>query len=93
MQTRTIVGLVAAFAPFVISFSYTSSTSYNGVTTSCSSFNLLPLLGGIIAAVIGGMILKDDSPTEGNERLLALLMIGVGILQLLRGIGVFGGGC
>ena len=39
------------------------------------------------------MILKDDNPTEGNERLLALLMIGVGILQLLRGIGVFGGGC
>jgi len=88
--------VIFAVLGFVIALSSTSTSSINGVTT-CSHMNYGALLFGALAMMAGaaGLIGLRDLPAETRSLNIAVLVAAdlVGVLHVLRGIGIIGGPC
>jgi len=90
-----IAGLVAAFFPFICSFSTssTSTSTVNGVVveSSSSSTDFVAMGAGALACVLAVYSINALSSTPRIDRMkrigLILLIGGVGLYQLLRGFG------
>jgi len=88
-QQSEIAGIVAAAAPFVCSFS--TSSSVNGVTVSQTDFLAIGL--GAIAVLIGLSTIRLWATTAPEDlmkrRAMTVAIIGLGAFQLARGLGLF----
>jgi len=84
-----IAGIVAAAAPFICSFS--TSSSVNGVTVSQMDYAAIAL--GIVAVLIGLSTIRLWSSTAPDtlmkRRALTVGIIALGAFQLARGLGLF----
>lgn len=90
-----IAGLVACAAPFVISFSSSSSQTVNGVVTAFEYRDPIAIAGGIVGGACGlvslATSLKKTAPSQRAIRVvLCLALVGLGVFQTLRGFGVVG---
>lgn len=101
MNWRNLSGMaraaiVFAILGFVIAITSTSSTSINGVS-DCSHVNYGALAFGALAMMAGsaGLMGLRDLPAEArNLNIVALVGADLlGVLHLLRGIGMVGGPC
>lgn len=88
--------LVFAVLGFVIAITSTSTTSVNGVA-DCSYANYGALVFGALAMMAGsaGLMGLRDLPAEARTLNIAVLVGAdlLGVLHLLRGIGMVGGPC
>ncbi len=84
-----IAGIIAAAAPFICSFS--TSSSVNGVTVSSTDYVGIAL--GIVAVLIGLSTIRLWSTTAPEDlmkrRAATVVIIGLGAFQLARGLGLF----
>jgi len=84
-----ILALFGGHAPFFFSYASSSSVTADGVTTS-SYIDYVALLGGSCAVLLGiiGLVagLKASNKLLGVG--LSLFAMGLGVFQLLRGIGM-----
>lgn len=89
-----IVGIIAAFLPFICKASQSSKITVNGRVVEQSSTDFVAILAGLAALGIAATVLVTLFPnTAENDRLKrvgALVVIGVvGAYQLLvRGVGM-----
>ena len=85
----TIAALIGGIGPFCLSYTSSSSTTINGVTTS-SYIDYIAVVGGPLAILCGliGLItgLKASNKLMGLG--LPLLAMVLGVYQLLRGFGM-----
>lgn len=88
--------LIFAVLGFVISFTSTSQSTINGVST-CSHMDFAALiLGGMtMLAASAGLLRIRDAAAETRTLNLAILVVAdiVGVVHILRGIGMVGGPC
>lgn len=88
--------LVLAILGFVISFTTLSTSSVNGVST-CSYMDYGALVFGALAMLAGSagvMRVRDLAPDARSLNLVVCVAAdGVGVLHILRGIGMVGGPC
>ena len=90
-----IAGLVAAFFPFICSFSSSTSSTrtVNGVIveSSASSTDFVAMGAGALACVLAIYSINALGSTPQVDRIkrigLIVLIFGVGAYQLLRGFG------
>jgi len=90
LSPLVIVALVAAVAPFFISFSTSSSVTVNGATAATYR-DYAAIGGGAFALLIGtaaAASARKPGAAQRNNLLAALGAIGLGVYQLLRGFGV-----
>lgn len=86
-----IVGVVLGSLPFGLSFSTSSSMTINGVVEASSRRDYVALALGPVAAVCGALALlaATKATDQKNLRLgLAAGVIGLGLVQVLRGLGL-----
>lgn len=89
LPTGALVAIVCAVLGFVFSFSFSSSTTVNGVV-SCSSFDIAKLVLGA-AAVIAGLRSLVTGRAEDKLQagiIVAAITVPVGLLHVLTGLGV-----
>jgi hypothetical protein len=88
--------LVFAVLGFLLGFTTTNTTSINGVTT-CSYMDYGALVFGALAMLAGSaglMNLRSIAAEARNFNIAVLLGADlVGVLHVLRGIGMVGGPC
>lgn len=88
--------LIFAVLGFVISFTSLSTTSINGVST-CSYMDYGALLFGALAMLAGSagvMGVRGLAPDVRNLNLAICVAADVvGVVHILRGIGMIGGPC
>lgn len=96
LSNALLVALFAAVGGFVLSLSFTSSSTHNGVLTSCTYVDAGPLLLAPVAAV-AGLVAVARCRRPGRRALLevgvGLLCVAVAALHVFRGLGVLGGPC
>lgn len=84
-----IAGIVLAAAPFICSFSTTST--YNGVVTSHTDYAAIAL--GVIAILVGLSTIRlwEKTPPADlmKRRGLFVLILALGAFQVARGLGLF----
>ncbi|HEY8548118.1 MAG TPA: hypothetical protein VIL36_23835 [Acidimicrobiales bacterium] len=87
---RLLVGVAAAVAGFVLEISVHSYRSENGLVVDCDYRNYGPLLLGPVAVWLGLQAVVRGRRSEGAGRDVALgaLVAAVGVLHVLRGLGV-----
>ena len=86
-----LAGLGAAVVGFFLELSYTSSRTVNGVVVECDYHDVGPLLVGPVAAVFGLVTAARSGRTgaqKGREAAIGLLCVAVGVLHVLRGLGI-----
>ena len=85
----TIAALIGGIAPFCLSYTSSSSSTVNGVTTS-SYIDYIAVVGGPLAILCGliGVVsgLKASNKLMGLGLPLVAMLLGV--FQLLRGFGI-----
>ncbi len=83
-------GAIAAVLGFVISLSSTSSSSSNGITTSCNHFDIAAVVFGLVAIGCGavGITKLQTLESKGLPGGLIAAAIVLGVVHLLRGFGV-----
>lgn len=88
--------LISAVLGFVVSCSSSSTRTVNGRLTECSYFDAGAALFGAVA-IIAGLIgvaaawkRTDDKPLM---LVISIVSTCVGVIHILRGIGVIGGPC
>jgi len=88
--------LIFAILGFVISFTTLSTSSINGVST-CSYMDYGALVFGALAMLAGSsgvMRVRDLAPETRNLNLAICVAADiVGVVHILRGIGMVGGPC
>lgn len=88
--------VITAILGFIISFTSTSTSNVGG-QVSCSHMDFGALLFGAIALIAGGSGLMNAKSLPDDTRTLnlGLCAVGaaVGILHILRGLGMVGGPC
>lgn len=94
LARNEIVGLLAAIIPFFGFIGITETIRVNGVVTNYTYLNFLAVLGGIVAvkAALQGTtnFLTVDQRNDKAIRFgLFLLVAALGIVQVLRGFGMF----
>lgn len=93
-STIEIAGLVAAVVPFAVSMASTTMSTTNGEVTSFTYRDPIAIGGGIVAAACGlialTMLGKTESSKRGLRILIALVLVGGGVFQALRGFGIVG---
>lgn len=85
-----IVGIVLGCLPFGLSFSTSSSMTVNGVVEESTRRDYVALGLGPVAAVCGvfALLAALKETNQKNLRLgLAAGIVGLGLLQILRGLG------
>ncbi|MGI3183717.1 hypothetical protein [Nioella aestuarii] len=101
MSWRSLSGaskaaLIFAILGYVISFTTLSTSSINGVQT-CSYMNYGALLFGVLAMMAGSSGLMGVRALAADTRNLNIAVcVGadiVGVIHILRGIGMVGGPC
>ena len=91
--------LLPALLGFVFDLEFTTSSTHNGVQTSCSYFDLAGLvLGGIVIAMaIAGV--RNDRREHPGRRLgnavlaIAAAYVAVGAWHIVNALGLVGGPC
>ena len=88
--------LIFAVLGFVINLTSTTSSSVNGVTT-CSHTDFAALALGaltLLVASVGLTRIRDLRPEALNLNIAVLVAADIiGIVHILRGIGIIGGPC
>lgn len=88
--------LIFAILGFVVSFTSLSSSTINGVRT-CSYMDYGALLFGALAMLVGSaglMRVRDLAPDARTLNLVICVAADVvGVIHILRGIGMVGGPC
>jgi hypothetical protein len=88
--------LVAAVLGAFCSLSTTNRTSINGVQTSCSYFDLGPLIFGGIAALASLIVLATANRPPRQpvvEVSIGVLGLAVAAVHVVRAFGIIGGPC
>ncbi|ATG50383.1 hypothetical protein CFK38_01725 [Brachybacterium vulturis] len=94
------IGLVIGLIAFVVNLSFSSTSSENGVMTSCSYFDIAAL-GAAVACVVCG-IASAVQRLRRPERypftawvvyLLSAVLIVLSVIHALRAFGILGGPC
>jgi len=84
--------LAFGIATFFIQINSFSSTSSNGVMTSCSYIDFFALIAGAILVLIGlGRVFKAKG--EPAVMLVSLAVAGLGALHIARGFGLIMSPC
>ena len=86
-----IAAVAAALIPFFAHYTTSSSLSENGELVSSTYRDYVALAGGALAIVLGGVaVLGALKATEQRNLRLGLVggAIALGVLQVLRGLGV-----
>lgn len=86
---------IFAILGFLLSFSTTNTSSINGVTT-CSYMNYGALIFGVLAILAGGSGLASArglGETQALNMGICAVGLAIGVLHVLRGIGMVGGPC
>lgn len=94
------VGLIIGLLAFIVNLSFSTSSSHNGVVTSCTYFDVAAL-GAAVACVICGIVAavqRFRSPgrypfTAWAVYLLAAVLLLLAPLHALRAFGIIGGVC
>lgn len=87
-KTLVIIGLIAAFVPFAISSSESSSSIVNGKVVAFHYRDTMALLGGAVALMCGAIAAFVDRKRP-KWLIVALVVLALGGLQIARGVGVF----
>ena len=97
LTTLSKAALIVAALGFVVSFTSLDTASSNGVMTRCSFIDYGALIFGAVGAGLGTLGEMSALRMEGTARVSNLLVSGaavmIGILNVLRGLGVVGGPC
>ena len=102
MPASAKAALVFAVLGFLVNLDYKSSTSINGGVVACHYMNFWALGFGAPALLAGGSTWWDrfteDPLTERIENRGLVLVVGavgilVGVIHVLRGMGIVGGPC
>ena len=90
LSKALIGGLVASAIGFVLRISYFTYHDVNGVRVDCDYRNFGPLLVGPVAIVLGlvAMVRSRRSRQPARELGLGLLCVTVGVLHIVRGLGI-----
>ena len=90
LSSVTLTALVGGFAPFFMTWHYSSASTFNGVVTSYTYVDYIALTGGPIAIVAGlmGMItgIKASNKLQGIG--IPFLAVLLGVVQIFRGFGM-----
>ncbi len=92
-------GAVAGLLPFIVNVStYNRASGPGGVT--CSYMDFAALIGGGVAILAAGAALMsssggdmEDSPSPAIRYGLGLAVLALGVVQILRGLGIIMGPC
>ncbi|MQA02931.1 MAG: hypothetical protein GEV07_09480 [Streptosporangiales bacterium] len=91
-----LTAVIGAVGGFVLSLSYSATSTTNGVLTSCTYVDAGPLLLAPVAAV-AGLVAVVRCRRPGRELHLevgaGLLCVAIAGLHVLRGLGIVGGPC
>jgi len=86
-----LAGLIASAVGFVLELSYHNHRTENGLVVECDYHNYAPLLLGPPAIVLGLLALvRSRRPGQQAtlEAGLGLLCVAIGVLHVVRGLGV-----
>lgn len=94
------IGLVIGLIAFVVNLSFSSTSSENGVMTSCSYFDIAAL-GAAVACVLCSIVsavqrlrCPERYPfTAWVVYLLSAVLILLGAIHAMRAFGIVGGPC
>lgn len=94
------VGLAAALVGFVFRFSFSSTATTNGVITQCTYYDVGAVLAAIVCFIgaVAGLIAWLRHPAENRLSPALVLPIAavialIGVVHVLRGLGMIGGPC
>lgn len=94
------IGLIAALVGYVLSVTYQSTASTNGVITQCTyyDFGAMAAAAVCVAGVGAGLIswMRRSPETRISGAVMAGLAVVVGlfgVIHVLRGLGMIGGVC
>ena len=81
------VALGIGVATFFINITSISSTSRNGVLTSCSYMDYFALIAGVVLFLYGlNRVFKNKD--DATAMLVSLVVVGLGALHVARGLGL-----
>lgn len=86
-----IIGIVAALIPFFIFIGGTSISTENGQVVKSSYFNLIGVIGGIVAVIVAFGVIKlfdEEAPEKFIHIAVFVCLLLLGGFQLLHGIGM-----
>jgi hypothetical protein len=90
--TNEVIGFLAGLLPFFVHLSTSETTTINGQVQSHRQSDFIAIGGGAIALLVslwGFTLLKKTSAASRGRRLLAnVILMGLGALQLVRGLGL-----
>lgn len=88
-NAKELIGLVAGLVPFILHFQ-SGTVSRSGATVTSSYFDLVAILGGIVAlfSVIGAIMLLERGPQRPAHLGLLGVILVLGVYQLLAGLGL-----
>lgn len=92
--------LVVSVLGFVVSLSSSSTVTTNGVVTSCSTFDLAPLLAAGVSLVLAIAAYGERRRKHVDARLpmpwmhgITALVTALAVVHVLRALGVIGSAC
>lgn len=91
-----LAAVFGAVGGFVLSLSYSASSTENGVMTSCTYIDAGPLLLAPLAAIAGLVaVVRCRKPGRKTavEVGVGLLCVAIAALHVLRGLGILAGPC
>jgi len=93
------VALVIAALGFVVSFSWTQTSSIDGVA-ACSFLDLGPILAALASLGLVGVAIAQQRRRHPNARVPMPWIVGgsalvaaIAVVHVLRGVGILGGPC
>lgn len=87
------VGIIASLVGFFVSLSSSSSRTVNGDVVSCSYLDVAAFIFAAIAAGCAVGTLMDKRSPMGLRVGLAGVLLALGVIHVLRGLGILNGPC